>query len=401
MRQVEILIAGGGLAGSLAAAMLGRAGYGAIMIDPHDVYPPELRCEKLDGPQAKILNRTGIADVVLNAATADGESWIARSGRLIEKRAGDQHGILYHDFVNTVRRAIPRGVAIINAKVTAIDTSADRQHVTLSDGQEICARLVILANGLNISLRHSLGIGRDVLSPCHSVTLGFDVAPRDRVSFPFSSLTYYGERPRDRCAYISLFPIGNAMRANLMVYRDLNDPWLREFRQSPVDLLNALMPGLKRLTGELEVRGPIKIRPADLYASTGYRQPGIVLVGDAFATSCPAAGTGSGKVLTDVERLCNVHIPMWLATPGMAQSKIEAFYDDAVKRAYDHHSLTKAYHLRSLSVDDSVPWRLRRLGRSAARIALVRLRRLRALFAAWRDQRARPAQAAARLSRTG
>jgi 2-polyprenyl-6-methoxyphenol hydroxylase-like FAD-dependent oxidoreductase len=38
-------------------------------------------------------------------------------------------------------------------------------------------------------------------------------------------------------------------------------------------------------------------------------QPGLVLVGDAFSTSCRAAGTGCDKVFTDVERLCNVYIP--------------------------------------------------------------------------------------------
>ena len=46
------------------------------------------------------------------------------------------------------------------------------------------------------------------------------------------------------------------------------------------------------------------------------RKAGVVLIGDAFATSCPAAGTGARKVLTDVERLCNVYVPKWLATPG-------------------------------------------------------------------------------------
>ena len=34
-------------------------------------------------------------------------------------------------------------------------------------------------------------------------------------------------------AYLTLFPIGNAMRANLMVYRDMTDPWLTGFGRSP------------------------------------------------------------------------------------------------------------------------------------------------------------------------
>jgi hypothetical protein len=41
-------------------------------------------------------------------------------------------------------------VEFIHGKATAIGTSADRQHVTLSTGEEISARLVVLANGLNI-----------------------------------------------------------------------------------------------------------------------------------------------------------------------------------------------------------------------------------------------------------
>ena len=41
MRQTDIAIIGGGLAGSTAAAMLGRAGVSAILIEPHRLHPPE------------------------------------------------------------------------------------------------------------------------------------------------------------------------------------------------------------------------------------------------------------------------------------------------------------------------------------------------------------------------
>jgi 2-polyprenyl-6-methoxyphenol hydroxylase-like FAD-dependent oxidoreductase len=382
MRQTDIVLAGGGLAGSTAAAMLGRAGYSVALIDPHEVYPPDFRAEKLDAAQAAILQKTGIADAVLRAATPDVECWVARFGRVVDRRPQSQHGILYDALVNTIRAEIPSGVAFILGKVTDIATSAERQSVKLASGEEISARLVVVANGLNIGLRHKLGMARRDVSKCHSIMACFDLVPVGRASFPFPAMTYYGERPDDRAAYITLFPIGQAMRANLCVYRDMDDPWLREFRTSPRAALEALMPGLAKIAGAYDVAGALKIRPADLYVTEGVRKAGVVLVGDAFATSCPAAGTGTGKVLTDVERLCNVYIPRWFATHGMGADKIAAFYGDPVKRAYDAHSAHKAFHLRSLTIDEGFTWTVRRWVRFLTRGAIGMARALHARFAA-------------------
>jgi len=376
MRQTDILIAGGGLAGSTAAAMLGRTGCASMLVDPHKVYPPDFRAEKLDSTQTAILRKTGVGDAVLRAATLDGESWVARFGRLIEKRPGDQRGILYDTMVNTMRGEIPARVELIPAKVMDIATSADRQTVTLSTGEQISTRLVIVANGLNVGLRHKLGMERRDLSKTHSIMLGFDLAPAGRATFSFPALTYYGEHPSDRTAYITLFPIGATMRANLCVYRDMEDPWLKQFRDSPRETLQALMPGLEPIIGAYDVPGKVQIRPSDLYVTEGVNRPGVVLVGDAFSTSCPNAGTGTGKVFTDVERLCNVHIPRWLATPGMGSEKIAAFYADPLRAAYHAHAAHKAFYLRSLTIDTGVVWAARRWARFLARAAIGTAREL-------------------------
>src|SRR5436309_5656575 len=158
MSYTDIAIVGSSIAGSTAADMLERAGVPAILIDPHCVYPPDLRCEKLDGRQVEILRKTGLADAVLRAATYDGSVWIARFGYLLDKKPSDQHGILYDTLVNTTRAEIPLTVPTIHAKATAISTSAERQKIVLSDDDEISARLVVLSNGLNDGLRHTIGI---------------------------------------------------------------------------------------------------------------------------------------------------------------------------------------------------------------------------------------------------
>src|SRR5471030_2604329 len=126
LRHTDIAIVGGGLGGSLAAAMLGRAGIDAVLVDPHPVYPPDFRCEKLDGIQLKTLKLTGLADAVSSASTPDNECWVARRGRLIDKLPGEQQrGIRYDTLVNTVRSQIPDRTEFIHAKVTDIAAGSE------------------------------------------------------------------------------------------------------------------------------------------------------------------------------------------------------------------------------------------------------------------------------------
>lgn len=145
MIETDIAIIGGGLAGSTAAAMLGRAGIKTVMVDPHEIYPPDFRCEKIAGPHVDALRRTGLADDVLPATTfdrtvSDGTTWIARFGRLVDRRPGDQYGVMYGDLVNTMRRTVPDAVTVLRTKAVGVSTSNDRQHVTLANDEIVSAR---------------------------------------------------------------------------------------------------------------------------------------------------------------------------------------------------------------------------------------------------------------------
>jgi 2-polyprenyl-6-methoxyphenol hydroxylase-like FAD-dependent oxidoreductase len=364
MRFTDIAIIGGGLAGSTAAAMLGRAGIATVLVDPHGVYPPDFRVEKLGGEaQLARFRSTGLADSVLRKATLDGENWIARFGYVLDKGPSQQYGILYDALVNALRDEIPPEVERIVAKAVAVTPSDDRQHVLLSNNETISARLVVLANGLNVGLRQMLGIVRRIESAAHSISIGFDIAPVGRSSFPFPAMTYFQERARARVPYMTLFPLRDRMRANLFAYREVDDPWLRAIRRAPVTALDAVLPGFRRVAGDYAVTGEVKVRPADLYVNTGYRRPGLVLVGDAFAATCPVTGTGSDKVFTDVARLCGHYIPQWLASRGMSEAKIAAFYADPLKQACDAWSMRKAWQFKSVSVEPGPYWLAQRWAR--------------------------------------
>lgn len=383
MRYTDIAVIGGGLAGSTAAAMLGRAGISTVVIDPHEVYPFDFRVEKIGGEdQVERFLATGIAESVLRSATPCSENWIARFGRLLDRQPTRQYGIPYDDLVTAVRAEIRAPAEMVFAKVIGIATSEERQTVTLSEGEPVSARLVVLASGLSVALRHLLGIGRNVTSHAHSISLGFDLVPVGRPAFDFPALTYFAERPGDRIPYITLFPVGTRTRANLFAYREPDDPWLRRMRREPRETLDAALPRLKRITGAFDIAGEVKIRPADLYVSSGHLQAGIVLVGDAFAATCPVTGTGTDKVFTDVERLCRVHIPKWLATEGMGAGKIAAFYDDPVKQACDAWSIGKAWNFKSVSVERGPYWSAQRWARFLLNLGQGWKRRLGAGFGA-------------------
>src|ERR1700688_4144965 len=121
MRYTDVAIIGGGLAGSIAAAMLGRKGISATLIDPHPVYPPDFRAEKLSGQQqVDRFRKTGIAEATLRKATHDGENWIARFGYLLDKTPSQQYGIMYDALVNSIRAEIPGNVESVCAKAVSI-----------------------------------------------------------------------------------------------------------------------------------------------------------------------------------------------------------------------------------------------------------------------------------------
>ena len=103
----------------------------------------------------------------------DGENWIARFGYLLDKRPIQQLRHPVRCAGQRHPRANFRRHESIFSKVISISAGPERQKLVLSNGEEISARLVVLANGLNVGLRHQLGIERRIVSACHSISLGF------------------------------------------------------------------------------------------------------------------------------------------------------------------------------------------------------------------------------------
>jgi 2-polyprenyl-6-methoxyphenol hydroxylase-like FAD-dependent oxidoreductase len=360
LHQADVVIVGGGLSGAVAAVVLGRAGYRVTLVDRHAVYPPEFRVEKIAGDQVELIRRLGLLDSVAAAATPFDEILNFRRGQLLDQSTSRHYGIMYADILKAVRAQIPPSVEFVVARALDIETGPERQRIALNNDDVVEARLVVLATGMSDVLRQKLGIKRHIVFENQCLSFGFSIRPGPGETFDFPALTYYGEELTDRIDYLNLFPVGDVMRGNLFTFRDHRDPWIREMRRDPKGTLFGVMPGLKRFLGDFQVVDKVQNWLMDLYVVGNYRCDGVVLIGDSFQTSCPAAGTGVSRLLTDVDRLCNVHLPHWFATPGMAAGKIAQFYDDPVKQTSDNRAARLAGYRRSLAIDPRIRWALER-----------------------------------------
>lgn len=370
MHQTDVAIIGAGVAGALAAAMLGRQGTSTCLIDPIHPFGPDFRCEKLEHAHIEALNRAGLVDEILSCGERYDRIWIARQGYLVEKRPMLEYGIEYSALVNRLRALVTGDVKFLQDKVVAADLSGERPVLSLASGETVRARLVIGSSGLSNDLLANLGMTRRIVSRNHSVSIGFDLAPADRSAFGFDALTYFGEHPRYRVAYFTLFPMDHHVRANLFVYRDLNDPWIKAFRADPVAAIHAVLPRLRLLTGDFEIVGTPRVRPVDLVNTEGLDKPGVVMLGDAFSTACPVSGTGASKALVDAERLCNAYVAQWLGTSGaITAEQIAAFYRDPEKCASDAHSREVSLFAKRLALEPGLAWSAYRWARFAGSVA--------------------------------
>ena len=355
----DVAIVGGGIAGPIAALQLGRAGYRVALCDLHKEPPAEFRAEQLVGQQVGRLEELGLLGRLTRDSRLVGTATNGRLGKAIDRTQVDQYGVSYHSMVEALRDSLPDTVELIHSRVAAVANGPALQSLRLAGDRDIKARLVILATGLSTVLPKRLGLEYRMINAGHSLALGFDM-DFSATSSQDSTFVYYGEHPRDRMDYLAIFPMQGTSRANLFCYHEQGSEWVRSFCSDPKARLLEVMPGLARMIAPFEIVSPVQVRSNDLRVATDPARDGVVLVGDAFQTPCPAAGTGIDRLLSDVDILCGTYVPSWFATPGMARDKIAAYYADPAKQAFDAECLRIAQYRRAVSTGRSVWWTVHR-----------------------------------------
>jgi 2-polyprenyl-6-methoxyphenol hydroxylase-like FAD-dependent oxidoreductase len=348
------------MAGATAASVLGRQGHRVMLVDPRPRCAPRLKAEKIAQDQARLLLQLDLLDLLVPHAGRVREVRAVYHGRVFKTLPLEQYGLPYADMVNALRSRLPAAVTCRLGHVREIANSPEAQVVRLDGGEELTARLVVLACGVSQAIQTSLGLRRRTLQQDQCFVFGFTVTAANHQPFDFDAVTCYPTTVADRIDYLSLFRYPASMRANLFVFRSGDDPWIRRFLAAPVPTLDASLPWLKRVIGDYRLAGPVDSGAVDLYVTEGAPIPGVVTIGDAYESACPATGLGLNKVFTDVTALSEC-VPRWFATSGMGADKLEQFYKHPKKHALDEDAIQRARSERAAVLDHSLRWRIRRL----------------------------------------
>ncbi len=358
--ECDIAIVGAGLAGTASAHILARSGYQVTLVDLDSLCPEVFRAEKLEPEQIALLKKLRLFQTVEPCLTPIKKVLAIRGAMFAEYLSLEQYAMPYHDLVNSLRGSIGPQVQNLIGRVSKITADRASPTISLDDGREVKAKLVVLACGVSPKLARALNLERKTVQREQSLSLGFFAEAVAFRGCKADSLTIYSKNPQDQVGYLTLFPFADRLRANLFTYWSPRSTDLKEFVAAPDTHLKRLFPLLEHYTGELSVAGKIETGPVHLYQTEIPAVDGVVAIGDAFQSVCPTTGMGLSKVLTDVDLLCNIFAPQWLSAGERSAQKLQGFYRQSEKIRVDQDSLNSAWYQRQIALNNSAAWRVRR-----------------------------------------
>jgi flavin-dependent dehydrogenase len=300
--MADVLIAGGGIAGSALAVLLGRAGL-AVELFERGMFPKEKPCgEGLMPAGLGVLERHGLADVVggapfcgvrYHAGTLVAEGRFPAVAGLPATGRGQRRCRL-DQALFAAAAATPGVTATMATQVEAPLRTGDRVVGLVVEGQPHRAPLVVVADGLRSPLRRQLGLDGP---PPQRWRIGLRTHYRlaaGQVQPPWVEI-FLGH---DYELYITPLPEGEILIAGLAEQGAVTDGATATMRRwiAGQPLLHARLEGAEQLT---RIMG---MAPLASHARSGVA-PGAVLLGDAAGFLDPITGGGMAQALLSAELL--------------------------------------------------------------------------------------------------
>ncbi|MEY6432526.1 UbiH/UbiF/VisC/COQ6 family ubiquinone biosynthesis hydroxylase [Thioalkalicoccus limnaeus] len=307
----DLLVIGGGLVGAAVAAACAGRGLSIAVIEarppvrngPADHGDP--RVCALNRASQRILSRLGVWGRITELGVSPYrrmEVWDAIGGGRIQFDSADLgEPDLGHIVENRILQSAlwerlehcPEVTLIAPARIMDLTLGAESALVTLHDGRQIAARLVVGADGRDSRVREFAGIG----------TRGWDYDQRAivttaRTEWPHAETAWQRFLPTGPVAFLPLADgrcsiVWSAVEGYAQTLLALSDEAFCE----------ALGEAIEHRLGRILAVGPRTAFALRLQHATNYCQPRLALVGDAAHAVHPLAGQGLNLGLLDAAEL--------------------------------------------------------------------------------------------------
>jgi 2-polyprenyl-6-methoxyphenol hydroxylase-like FAD-dependent oxidoreductase len=318
-RTHDVVIVGGGIAGSALAAVLARDGFDVLVLERQTSYRDKVRGETLLCWGVAELQRLGLEDVLLGAGGSYATRMVPYDELLppahAEAAAAPLGGILpgvpgaldvgHPEACEALATAAVGAGATVVRGVGDVEVVAGAAPVVRYEhddvGHEVGCRLVVGADGRMSTVRRQVGIALEQSAPR---TLGGGMLVDGLHDWPVGQMSLGTEGD----VHYLLFPrAGGRARLYLMHAIAQRGRFAGEGREKAfLDAFQlACIPG-REMFAAAEPAGPCAFYPMNDSWTDGPCAPGVVLVGDAAGWNDPIIGQGLSIALRDVRIVADV-----------------------------------------------------------------------------------------------
>lgn len=309
MEQFDVVVAGGGMVGAATAIGLAQQGLTVAVLERDAPVPfvasqaMDLRVSAISPNSVALLQRLGAWDAV-NAMRLCPykrlETWEhpeCRTRFSAEQMHLDWLGYIVENRVIQLAlwqqfELYPNLTLLCPSKMLSAEETKDGHIVTLNDGRQLVARLLVGADGANSQVRQQAGIGItawDYRQHCMLINVATALPQQD---ITWQMFTPHGPR--------SFLPLPGHQAS--LVWYDSPQRIKQLSALSDEQLKQQIVAHFPQELGEFQVLGhgcfPLTRRHAQRYFNAG-----VVLLGDAAHTINPLAGQGVNLGFKDVDVL--------------------------------------------------------------------------------------------------
>lgn len=344
MRDAQVIVVGGGPAGSAAAYFLATQGVDVLVLD-RARFPREKVCAEYLSPQCSlILDRMGALDAVesTGAAQLAGMRVQAPNGAVIHGEFAASHGFRgFRDRGLAVRRTILDYILLNRTREAGALVSEETRVTGMLVQNKRVTGVSVLQDGKPRELRADLVIGADGLRSVVARRLGLHHASRwaRRIALvshytDVAGIGAYGEMFVDRDGYFGMVDVGSGVTNVALVVPVSRSAEIAGDRIDFFEQWIAERPALAERFADAKRIEPV--RATGPFASAAKRAwlPGAALVGDAADFFDPITGEGIYAALRGGELLAENTAAAIRSNSGWVLDRALAGYEGARKAEF-------------------------------------------------------------------